>query len=128
MKTIQNKPFKLFFGLLLMLFFGCSGTQEFKKGCDLCGQLNQKEVETSLINFVYNDSIANISKETESQLLEKKETLCHGFKFIECGCRGSNLVYRLWCANDETFELEVKPTNGNHFAIIGIREAEFLHP
>lgn len=128
MKTINNKLFKLLFSLVLMLTLACSKAEEFNKDCDLCQQLNQKQVETSLINFIYNDSIANISKEAVNQLMDKKEALHHGFKIIECGCNEDHLIYHLWCANDETFSLEVKLINGNHFEIIGIRKAEFSHP
>ncbi len=128
MINILNKTFKLFFGFLLMLTLGCSRTQEFKKDCDLCKQLNQNEIETSLNNYVYNDTIVHVSKEAEHQLLEKKEILRHGHKFIECGCRENKLIYRLWCANDETFELEVIPVGNNQFTITGIQAAEFSHP
>lgn len=128
METKQYKPSKIFLGFSLLLIFSCSSKQEFKKDCDLCQQLNQKEVEKSMINFVYNDKTVHISKGAESQLMEKKETLRHGFKFIECGCKGNDLIYRLWCANDETFELEVKLVGKNQFAITGIHAAEFSHP
>lgn len=120
--------FGIFFGILLMLFPGCSRTREFRKDCDLCRQLNRKEVETTLNNFVYNNKIVNISKEAELQLSEKKETLRHGHKFIECGCRENKLIYRLWCANDETFELEVNLAGNNQFTITGIQSVEFPHP
>ena len=123
-----NKIFRLLLGFLLMIILGCSRTQEFKKDCHLCHQINQKEVETSLIQFVYNDTSVNISKEAESQLLKEKETLRHGHKFIECGCRNNKLIYRLWCDNDETFELEVEIVDNNQFTITGIQAAEFSHP
>lgn len=127
METICYKRF-IFLVVMIFMVLGCSSTNEFEKDCDLCQQLNQKEVETSLINFINNDSIANISKEAVNQLTDKKEALHHGFKISECGCNEDQLVYHLWCANDETFDLKVKQINNNHFLIIGIGKSEFSHP
>ncbi|HBS89071.1 MAG: hypothetical protein A2W91_06590 [Bacteroidetes bacterium GWF2_38_335] len=128
MITPHNKIFRMFFGFLMVVTFGCSRAQELRKECDLCKQIKQKEVETTLINYVYNDKSVHISIEAENQLLKIKETLHHGFKFIECGCLENRLIYHLWCANDETFELEVKLVEDNHFTITGIQAADFAHP
>jgi len=113
---------------LIAGILGCSQPHEFRKDCDLCNQVNQHEVETALINFVFNDSTSHISEEAEIRLQEKKETLHHGFKCVECGCRGNTIVYRLWCATNETYELEVQPDRNNRFTITGIRAATFEHP
>jgi hypothetical protein len=127
-RNTYNNAFNLLLGSLLLIILGCSRAQEFKKDCNLCNQINQKEVETSMIQFVYNDTSINISKEAESQLLKEKETLRHGHKFIECGCKDNKLIYRLWCANNETFELEVKIVGNKKFTITGIQAVEFSHP
>lgn len=111
-----------------MLSIACTKNNEFNKDCDLCKQINQNEVETCLNNFVYNNKTLHISKEAQTQLLEKNETLRHGHKFIACGCRENKLIYRLWCANNETFELELKIIGNKQFSITGIQEAEFSHP
>lgn len=112
----------------LFVFLSCSHKDKFVKDCDLCDQISQKEVKTSMINFVYNDIIANISEEAEILLREEKEILLNGHKFIECGCIDSLVIYHLWCANDETYQLEVEVLGNNEFLIVGIGEAEFSHP
>ncbi len=102
--------------------------REFEKDCDLCSKIHQNEVSVTLRNYVYNDMVANISEKAKSQLTEIKETLRNGHKFIECGCKDDKLIYRLWCANDETFELEVELFENNQYIITGIHAAEFSHP
>ena len=114
--------------IILCRILNPSVTCEFEKDCDLCSQINQYEVSVTLNNYVYNDTITNISKKAESQLSEIKETLRKGHKFIECGCRDNKVIYRLWCANDETFELEVTVSESNRYIITGIHSAEFSHP
>lgn len=112
----------------LLLFSSCSRTEQFKKDCDLCKQISEKEVKTTMINFVYNNITANISKEAEIQLTKEKTTLQHGHKFIECGCIENIVIYHLWCSNNETYQLEVKLLDNKKFTIVGIKEAEFSHP
>ncbi len=115
-------------GFALMCCLGCSQPKEFKKDCDLCYQVDQKKVETAMINFVYNNISVNISKEAEIELTKEKEILHHGHKFIECGCVGDVVIFHLWCANDKTYQLEVEVRKNNDFLIIGIKNTEFSHP
>jgi hypothetical protein len=122
------KTFKIFLFFFLVLISGCSRKQEFMKDCDLCSQIHRHKVNIILNNYVYNDTADNISKKAESQLVEVKETLRNGHKFIECGCKENKLIYRLWCANDETFELELTLFENKNYLITGIYSSEFSHP
>jgi len=128
MKTTLQPSFILVIVAFMYMASGCSQKPEFTKDCDLCGKVSQKEVAYCLNDFVYNDITNHISTEAQTELLKEKETLRHGHKFIECGCRNDIVVYHLWCANNETFDLEVTPLDSNQFTITGFRASEFAHP
>ena len=114
--------------LIMSLFLAGCNKEELDYDCDACNQIKQKEVETTMINFVYNDISEKMSEEAESQLLNEKEILRHGHKFNRCGCKDNLVIYELWCGNGEMYHLRVELKNNDQFMIVGIEEAEFLHP
>lgn len=125
---IPHSLFALLLFFTLSIFPSCTPAKKFEKDCYLCNQVNQKEVETVLIDFTYNDQIRNISEVGISQLTSEIKTLRGGHKFIECGCVGDVLVYHLWCADDHTYQLFLKLLPKQQFELIGIGDAEFDHP
>jgi len=129
MKTSRfNKISATLIGCTLIFFLSCSQNEQFIKDCNLCDAVNQKEVETTMNNFLYNDIIGNISDEAKFQLIPEKEILRNGHKFIECGCIDDVVTYHLWCENDKTYQLEVELLDNHGFLIVRIQEAEFSHP
>ena len=69
-----------------------------------------------------------IAPEALAKFNSVKEILSHGHKFIACGCRDGDLIYQLWCATGETYELKVQPLTESNFKIIDIQEADFPQP
>lgn len=111
------------------LISSCSENNTFNPDCDLCSKVNKNEIHTLLNNFIYNDIRSDkIGVKAESELKKVRDIFHSGFKIMECGCRDNAIIYRIWCSNDDTFELTVVIMEKDLYKLEELKSASFLHP
>ena len=95
---------------------GDDNLKNFTKSTD-CKSLNIDSVKHKIENISQN----KFSKEFDDEFIERikvdNKDLPKKIKKINCGCRvtdSSEIVFRIWDNNGETYELEIKKENGKY--------------